>query len=295
MTTLTAKRTLKHTAGLASVLLHMATPAAAVRRACVLLYHRVSAAPVVESRIDDWNVTPDTLERHIAWLAAHAELVFARDLPRRLATSSSSTRPIACLTFDDGFRNFHDEVVPLLRRYDARATVFVVTGYVGRHAPMPFDRWGLKHKDDAPAAAWRSMDWAEVERCAASGLVEVGGHSHHHYDAARTPPAALADEAATCRDWLVKKLGADHAASYAFPYGNTRLGQATPAYVAAVKAAGYSVAFTTDVGLATAESNPFTLPRVEVFRTDSPAVIRAKVGGALAPYHVTGRLRGIGR
>lgn len=295
MTTLTAKRTLKHTAGLASVLLHMATPAAAGRRACALLYHRVSAAPVVEPRIDDWNVTPDTLERHIAWLVEHTDLVFARDLPRHLAMSSSTTRPIACLTFDDGFRNFHDEVVPLLRRYDARATVFVVTAYVGRRAPMPFDRWGITHKDDAPATAWQSMDWAAVERCAASGLVEVGGHSHHHFDAARTPASALVDEAAACRERLLQKLGADHAASYAFPYGNTRLGQVTPAYVAAVKAAGYAVAMTTDVGLATAASDPFTLPRVEVFRTDSPAVIRAKVGGALAPYRVTGRLRGIGR
>lgn len=291
MTTLIAKRAIKRTAGVVSVLLSARTRPADAATACVLVYHRVSPVRVTELRLDDWNVSPRLLDRHVASLAQTAEFAFVRDLPERLASDQPLARPLVCLTFDDGFQNFHDEVLPILRRYGAKATLFVVSAYIGASGPMPFDKWGVRHSTRIPAVAWRPIDWPSIERCVASGLVEIGGHSHVHANASHASPSEVTEEASRCRRLLTRRLGANSAVSYAYPYGSTRLGQVPPEYVSAVRDSGYSAAVTTDLGLADRRSNQFTLPRIEVYRSDSPAVVQAKLHGSLAPYRLTDKLR----
>jgi peptidoglycan/xylan/chitin deacetylase (PgdA/CDA1 family) len=287
---LLAKRAIKRSAGFASVLLGYATPRPTRPSACVLVYHRISPVRVAERRLDDWNVTPASLEQHVASLVETSEFVFVGDLQDRLRRPMNG-KTLVCLTFDDGYRNFHDEALPILRRYHAKATLFVVSGYVGSADPMPFDRWGMRHASTTPPVAWQPLSWNALEECAKSGLVEVGGHSHTHPNAAVTPPGELADEPGRCRKVIRQRLGDAHGRSYAYPYGSSRLGQVTRGYVKAVEDAGFDCAVTTDVGLANADSDRFRLPRVEVYRSDGPAVVRAKVGGSLAPLYVTDKMR----
>jgi peptidoglycan/xylan/chitin deacetylase (PgdA/CDA1 family) len=156
---------------------------------------------------------------------------------------------------------------------------------------MPFDRWGTRVRSRTPAEAWRAMDWEQLERCAASGLITIGAHSHLHLNASECTPSQLHQEAEASRAVLASRLGEAHAATYAYPYGCTRLGEVSAEYVRAVQAAGYRLAVSTDLGLARAESDRYRLPRIEVHALDSPAVVRAKARGALAPYYVTDRLR----
>lgn len=290
MTIIPAKRLVKRAAAWTSVALR---PLAAPPQpsACILVYHRVSRSRVFDPWYDDWNVTPGALDRQVAALAASAELVFLRELRDRLARQLPGAPPLVCLTFDDGYRNFHDEVLPILRRHRAKATAFIATGYVGSDRPLPFDRWGTRHADRAAPAAWQPMGWREIDRCVDSQLVEVGGHSHLHVNAASADSALLCEEAARSREILLRRLGEAHAVSYAYPYGSRRLGQVNAAYVEAVKASGYRLAVSTNPGLVDLRSDPYELPRVEVYRTDGPAAVRAKVAGSLAPYLVTDRLR----
>jgi peptidoglycan/xylan/chitin deacetylase (PgdA/CDA1 family) len=45
-----------------------------------------------------------------------------------------------CITFDDGYRNNHDVVVPILRRHGLRATFFVSTRFIDERRPFWWDR-----------------------------------------------------------------------------------------------------------------------------------------------------------
>ena len=291
MTPQLLKRTVKRAAGLASVALRKTAPSTSVERACILSYHRITSWDVFDPWLDDWNVTPASLERHVASLAGNAELVFVRDLPEQLSRPRIGAKPLVCLTFDDGYRNFHDEVLPILERYNAKATAFVVTGYVGSQISMPFDRWGTRHCAHTPASAWQPLGWRQIETCVKSGLVEIGGHSHWHVNTAFSSDAEIVEEAHQSRAVLRDRLGEQHAQSYAYPYGNSRLRQVTPAYMAAVRSSGYRVAVSTNFGLADPSTDPYLLPRVEVYRSDSPAVVRAKVAGSLLPYSLTDLFR----
>jgi peptidoglycan/xylan/chitin deacetylase (PgdA/CDA1 family) len=96
----------------------------------ILCYHRVGRAEV-----DPWLlcVSPEKFAEQLAVLRATAEVVpldrMARELregPRR------RDRPLVALTFDDGYADNLHQGKPLLEAADVAATVFVVSGAVGR-------------------------------------------------------------------------------------------------------------------------------------------------------------------
>jgi peptidoglycan/xylan/chitin deacetylase (PgdA/CDA1 family) len=230
-------------------------------------------------------------ERQIAALAAFAEFVPLLDLPRRLAVVGPSEKPLVCLTFDDGYASVCSRALPILLRYRAPATIFVVTSVIGRREPMPFDRWSRSHRHQVPEEAWRAMGWGELEACVASGVITLGAHSHEHLQGQNCTSGQLAEEAGQSRALLLERFGEAHARAYAYPYGSMRLGHVNPDYVGAVRSAGFRLAVTTDLGLASLATDPYLLPRVEAHPVDGPSVLRAKAAGTLAPYQLTDRFR----
>ena len=291
----TLKRTFKQTTGWATLLAQPFSESLNGRRACIFYYHRVADLGFRDSQVDDWNVTPKLFESQIAKLVKFTEIVPLIDLRRRLRTHTPNAKPLVCLTFDDGYANFHSQVLPILKRYEAPATAFVVTGSIGSPQPMPFDHWATRNSGRVPAESWRPLNWSELENCVASGLVTVGAHSHKHLRGSQCMPGQMADEAGESRALLLSQLGDAHGTEYAYPYGNTKLGDVSVHYVNAVKAAGFKLAVTTDLGLADAQDDPFCLPRLEAHMTDSPGVLKAKALGSIAPLRLTDHFRGIYR
>ncbi len=283
------KHAVKHAAGLAAVGGSFLT-SRAVGGVCVLMYHRVAKAAIFDLSVDNWSVAPALLEDQFRWLAVNAECVRLEDVLQQRGSGRPS-KPVAAVTFDDGFANFRHDVLPLLERYRIPATLFVATRYVDSHEPYPFDHWGLKNQGRVPSIAWRPITWAELGECLESSLVSVGSHSHSHYNAINLGAEQLAEEAVVSRESLKTHLGAVHSSCYAYPYGASRLGQVTPAYMEAVRKAGYSMAVTTDLGLAGPNTPRFQIPRVEVHTYDSPRILGAKVLGNLWPQRLCDRLR----
>jgi peptidoglycan/xylan/chitin deacetylase (PgdA/CDA1 family) len=288
----TLKRSVKQTTGWAAMISRPFTDSSPVAQACIFYYHRVADVGFVDPNVDDWNVTPKQFERQLATLARFGEIVPLSNLQRRLYGRPTSAKPLVCLTFDDGYSGFYSEVLPILKRYRAPAAAFVVTGSIGSAEPMPFDQWAQKNSGRVKSTAWRPLNWEELEECVASGLVTVGAHSHRHLRGSKCTPSQMADEAGEARETLQRQLGKAHSNLYAYPYGNTKLGDVSSEYISAVKAAGYALAVTTDLGLVAAANDPYCLPRLEAHMLDSPGVLKAKVKGALGPYQLTDRLRG---
>ena len=283
------KRAIKGGAGLAAVAASSFVRRTTARTGCILAYHRVADLGFIDPRLDDWNVPPAVFERHLVALLDCAEIVPLTELLPRCQSSPDGGRPLVALTFDDGYANFHSQVLPLLKRYGVPATVFVITSLLDSEGPPPFDAWSIKYGNRLDPEAWRPMSWAEVKECAASGLVSIGGHSHEHLKATSLSPAELVREAHLSRQILQSELG--NVRSYAYPSGSSRLGHVPDGYVRAVADAGYDIAVTYDLGRVTAETDPLRMPRIEAHGVDSEAIIRVKVMGSLAPYWLTDRLR----
>jgi peptidoglycan/xylan/chitin deacetylase (PgdA/CDA1 family) len=224
-------------------------------------------------------------------LAAVADPVPLHCLRECQARDRQSSKPLVCVTLDDGYASACESALPILERYHIPATFFVPAAYVGSREPMPFDRWGRLNCGRVDEETWRAATWRDLERAVRSGLISIGSHSFRHLEARDCGARHLAEEAERSRDMLRARLGADQARVYAYPYGSSRLGDVTSVYERAVREAGYELAVTTDLGLTHVDDNPFRLPRIEAHQVDSSPVLRAKLRGALAPFWVTDRLR----
>lgn len=112
-----------------------------------------------------------------------ADLTFLKDNGYRTLTTeefvkhnynaSDNSRSVL-LTFDDARKNFFKVAFPLLGKFNARATLFVPTYWIGgRKAP-------LKAREDIQAGDDMFMTWDELRTCVRSGLVDVQLHAHRH-------------------------------------------------------------------------------------------------------------------
>ena len=97
------------------------------QRAVILLYHRVA-----EAATDPWQlcVTPRHFTEHLEVLRKHGHLVSLQKLVESLRNGNLPRRAVV-ITFDDGYADNLINAKPILEQYDAPATVFVTSGYVG--------------------------------------------------------------------------------------------------------------------------------------------------------------------
>jgi peptidoglycan/xylan/chitin deacetylase (PgdA/CDA1 family) len=81
------------------------------------------------------EITPDFLDAALAHIrAAGIDLVSMDEAERRLGDASSPF--FAALTFDDGFRDTLDIVLPILQKHAAPAAVYCVPGFASRSAAL---------------------------------------------------------------------------------------------------------------------------------------------------------------
>lgn len=92
----------------------------------VLIYHRVLPQP---DPLRPGEIDAELFEAQLSFLARHFELLTIADAATALRERRLPRRA-ACITFDDGYADNWTVAHPILARHDARATVFVATGYL---------------------------------------------------------------------------------------------------------------------------------------------------------------------
>lgn len=107
----------------------------------ILMLHGVTdpAAPAAWKPLRP-QLTPEQLARTLSVLSQYFRFVSLPEATEMLA----GTRPLVpnslALTFDDGYRNNLIFAIPVLRRFNAPATIFLSTGNVTDQRPFWFDR-----------------------------------------------------------------------------------------------------------------------------------------------------------
>jgi peptidoglycan/xylan/chitin deacetylase (PgdA/CDA1 family) len=108
----------------------------------VIGYHRVveDFASSAEVSIPSMLVSLRMLEQHLDWIGRRFQFVSLDEVGARLDSGDSSDKPIAAITFDDGYRDFHSHALPLLKKKGVPAAVFVVTDLVGTTTVQAHDK-----------------------------------------------------------------------------------------------------------------------------------------------------------
>lgn len=164
------------------------------------------------------------------------------------------------LTFDDGYRNFLDLGLPVLARFHFPATVFAVSGYLGKYPD-----WDAQPSVRSPGL--ELMDGAELRRVSGAGI-DVGAHSVRHAPLTRLHPDEVRRELRESRLEIENRIGRAVEA-FAYPYGSSNR------RVRALAAAEYRLACGLDLRFANAGSDPFDLPRIDAQHLCSPVSLEA--------------------
>jgi len=222
----------------------------------ILCYHEVDPA---------WRsvlaVSPDRFARHCAWLSRHRQVVSLLQAVTSLNNAGHRARGLTALTFDDGFAGLHEHALPILRRYQLPATVFLVAQTL-TSGGRPVD-W----VDDPPVKPLQTLDRDQVLEMLAAGM-SFGSHSYAHQDLTTLTDEECERDLRRSRDVLEDLLG-QPVRLLAYPRGrhNERVR-------AAAARAGFSYAFA--LPEAPEPAGPYALPRAGVWSSDGLLALRAK-------------------
>ena len=216
-----------------------------------LMYHSVDSCSEDPYRL---TVTPDRFARQMAWLHRNGLRGVGVDELLR-AHAGGRSAGLVGLTFDDGYADFPDQVLPVLDRFGFTATAYVVAGLVGSH-----NTWD----EDAPRKPLMTAD--QIREISGHG-VEIGSHSLNHRRLQGVPRAELLLETRRSRELLEDLLDLP-VTGFCYPYGAMDAQAA-----AAVRDSGYSYA----VAICHSDlTGRWALPRCYVGQYDGPCRLRAK-------------------
>ena len=107
----------------------------------VLCYHRV----VHDLRRHTWSapamlVTQRTLAAQLDWVRRRYRFVALDELAAAVESGPRQRRPLAAVTFDDGYADVYRNGLPVLTRMGIPATIFVVTDLIGTEGLQLHDR-----------------------------------------------------------------------------------------------------------------------------------------------------------
>jgi peptidoglycan/xylan/chitin deacetylase (PgdA/CDA1 family) len=203
-----------------------------------LMYHYVSWLPPDPDAVrTDLTVSPTDFEDHLKYLKANGyHTITAKDLWWSLDTGKPLPPKPVLLTFDDGYVDHHDVVMPLLRAYGMTGTFAVTANLI--------DRPGYMTK-------------AMVRALADSGM-DVESHAVDHYSINRLGYTEQLYQLCTSRRILSEWTGTD-VRHFIFPSGDW-----LPLPSAALTACGYLSAYRKDGGSVESSNEMLALRRVRV-------------------------------
>lgn len=172
-------------------------------------------------------------------------------------------RRAVALTFDDGYADLLYQAQPLLEQYGIPATVFVVSGSLGRRFA-----WDETAVAGAGAESVRALSRDELVRLAGSGLITIGAHSVTHPELATRSAAEQRFEIQQSKVELEALLQRP-VTGFSYPHGSASVTASR-----LVREAGYHYACGSATDVARPGSNQFLLPRFWVADWDGARFAR---------------------
>lgn len=203
----------------------------------ILMYHYVEFVKDQGDTIrKSLNIIPPIFESQVKTLKdANYTFLTMSDLANIINEKTDPPQKGVILTFDDGYRDFYTDVFPILKKYQVKATTYVVNNFLN----LP-----------------NNLTMAQLKEIAGSGLIEIGAHTLNHTYLEGLPVERVRFEVEESKKELEKLLN-QKVVSFAYPYGV--FDEKT---IEVVIKAGFETAVTTALGKYSSQTNKFFLDRI---------------------------------
>ena len=170
----------------------------------ILLYHDF-VTTVPDSDPDNFNYinTPQSFEENIKALLenGYTFISFEELNDANNGKTPFPEKPIL-ITMDDGYLSNYEYVFPILKKYNIKASIFIVTDKIGKEID------GKKY-----------LSWEQCKEMENSGLVEIFSHSTRHIFYNKYPVRTVRDDVIKSYEIIEEKLGEKRLKVFAYPYG----------------------------------------------------------------------------
>jgi peptidoglycan/xylan/chitin deacetylase (PgdA/CDA1 family) len=204
----------------------------------ILCYHSIdnSGSPI--------SIAPNQFVSHMNYLSQNSfRVLTVTEILRFRELHGHVPWNVIAITFDDGFENNFTQAYPIMKELGFRATVFLVTGYIGGKAawmrrdfePQQEREWTQDRPPLAAALGFperrrermiRSLSalaeqpmlhWEQIRRMRCDGF-EFGAHTVSHLPLPNLEIERVRRESNESREAIETKLG-ERVPSFCYPYG----------------------------------------------------------------------------
>jgi len=215
-----------------------------------------------------------TFEANLQFLKRRTNVVSVDDF---LSGRLSSKKLNVVITFDDGYKSWITEAIPLLKKLKLPATFFISSGLVGiaKEDETEFMRSKLLIKLPVQRTTG-ALSFEDVKKIAEEGFC-VGGHTLNHFNLAQSGDCAQLKYEIVEDKMRLEKLTGSRVEYFSYPFGayhNKNIDLVT-----ILRESGYSAAVTTVSGFNCAGSDPFLLHRELTYAWMHGWVFKARAYG----------------
>jgi peptidoglycan/xylan/chitin deacetylase (PgdA/CDA1 family) len=155
-------------------------------------------------------------------------------------------------TFDDGYRNYIDNALPILEQYSFKSIVFLIA----------------EHINDKSGKYISSNDFKSLVKHPG---VSIGMHGYSHVDLSLLSDKHLREELENIKE-VCDNI------DYRTSYFSLPFGRANDNVISKLAEQGYTDIFTSDYGFEVSnKSGPYIYPRIDIWSDDSNNVIKQKI------------------
>ena len=213
-----------------------------------LMYHNINIAPK-DGYLKSLYTKPSLFEKQVRLLKSLGyKSLNSNDIIKFLSGELGDSSKFVCFTFDDAYVDVFEIALPILRKYNFTAIIFVPTGLVGKYNVWDIEKVKIKKY---------IATWDYLETAIKDGF-EIGSHTITHPFLTKLDGKDQTKEILYSKSILEDKLGT-HIDSFCYPYGDYN-----EHIIKLVKEARYNIAFSINSGHIKPKDNPYTLKRLHM-------------------------------
>jgi peptidoglycan/xylan/chitin deacetylase (PgdA/CDA1 family) len=196
----------------------------------ILMYHSIDRG--IGSNHPDLVVTPENFRSHLAYLQKRGYQFLTMS---EVISGNFDSAPRVALTFDDGFQDNYTEMFPVLKEFQAKATIYLCPN-------MP---------------SISKLTEQQIQKMQVSGLIEFGAHTMTHINLSQVADDVAKREIIESKNEVERIIGTTCNA-FSYPYG--RINDRTADYV---QQAGFSSSVLVKKGIE-AITDPYRIKRISI-------------------------------
>jgi len=204
----------------------------------VLMYHHLLSLNEAKKINASWmSVAPEVFDQQMAYLQKKGyQTMNLAEMMSGLKNNSLPPKPIV-ITFDDGYRELFNNLYPILKKYNFKATLFLISQFIGGE---------------------RYLDWWQIKEMVNSGLVEIGDHTLNHPSLLKNGEEEEKNQVNGAKMIIEQNLGRQ-VNVFAYPYGSYN--QTSEKIL---KEGNFVAAVTTQRGNPVCVGLPYEIPRIRI-------------------------------